>query len=490
MQAMCEFQFNYLLDDGTIVWSSAVVRMRECSGAMDEVPEVRDMQFRGSKCGNVCHECTSTKQRPIYHRADIHDGKATVCPYGANVGAKGAGRSKLPAVPKSHPRAKKAARGADVPKRKNAKKSKGVKPAAKKAACDKDGAKKTPPKTKDKEKKMQAKPDFPSAASGLRMSEFGDTWKNAHKSADAVEAVDAVVDVDADDVDADDVDADDAAQDANTPRTDDTDTTDVDDADDAPDAHDGHDANDDHDVDVDEGDDDSENVNVDDAHDGAHDDADADYADDDNDNDADVDADLEDGDDDSENGYDNDVDTGMEDNDIDSNDGEDNKLRPVERIVGNVWDLDEEPPICLYKLRWKGHNAKGDTLHLAETCPPDMLAAYKTTRQFESLPAFRRRQSGGPNKGGKRKRGRPPMSSNPSTEHEPTDAQTEYEAAIIATRARNAEIMATLITMPIKMDTTPKQKRRYKKRKPVPLTATSMNLRNSKPDNPGGSSSQ
>jgi hypothetical protein len=441
MQKMCEFQYNYLLDDGTIVWTKGVVRMRECSGAEDEQYLVRDMEFRGAHYGRMCLECTSTKQRPIYHKKDIHDGKPTVCPYGNNVGAKGARRSKLPKVPKNNPRAKKAARGADVAKkaRKSTKKAR------------KSTKKSTPQKGKKAKAKIKkAKPDIPSVQSGLRMTEFANTWKDAHdadtlRAADSHDGTDDDNATDADNaVDVDAVDADDAAGGADV---------------DAPDTPDANDADADAGADGDADDDD--------------DDDDADYEDED--------ADLEEGDDDTENANDKDVKSGMEDDANDSGDAddddEDDQVGIVKGITGNMWDCSVDPPMCLYVLRWQGHNAKGDTFHEAESCPPHMLAAFKKTRKYEPLKAFLKRHLKQATKG--KKRGRPPKPSNPPT---PT-APNEYETRCLATRGRNAAELAKI--RPINMDTPPTQKRKYTKKSSAPIAPTRMSLRNAKP---GGSS--
>jgi hypothetical protein len=100
IQSMCEFQYNVLNDDNELVWLPGVVRMRECSGVITEKYEVRDTVYRGAACGRICSQCTSYKQRPMYHKRDILTGLPSACEFSG--GAKGALRNKQPNLPSSN----------------------------------------------------------------------------------------------------------------------------------------------------------------------------------------------------------------------------------------------------------------------------------------------------------------------------------------------------------------------------------------------------
>jgi len=439
---MCEFQYNYLLDDGTAVWATGVVRMRECSGDLDEEYVVSDMDFRGKEYGRQCHECTRTKQRPMYHKMDIHDGKPTECPYGGS--SKGNGRSRLPAVPVRKgmlPPKPKAARGTpNVPKKSANKKGekKEDKPTNKKAqkkedkptdkkGKEKEDKKRQNKKTKDKAKKKNTKKesaedadaedaDIPSAASGMRMSELDRIWENARKRGSDVYPAKSR-----------NAAADDDAAAATT-------------ADDELYAATGEDNDDDA----------AAAASLDD-----------------------LDADLED--------------DGTGDDDDDASSVCDEVKTEVHSIVGNCWEFDKEPPLCLYKLRWAGYTAKYDTFQEEDSVPEWLLTNYKASRKFESLKAARKRhlKKTKPTNTG-RKRGRPIA---PNQENAPTSCEgNAYEELVRVRKAENqAKFQEFLGSNPVRIEMAEQQPRRaYQKRNVAESAPSSMNLRTARPRDGNG----
>ena len=84
IQRCCEFQYFYTSKDGKKVREIGVMRMRRCSG-VDEIYGAGqyttcDMNKRKDR-GPICHKCTYTKQRPVYHKYDqtkcTHKAKST-----------------------------------------------------------------------------------------------------------------------------------------------------------------------------------------------------------------------------------------------------------------------------------------------------------------------------------------------------------------------------------------------------------------------------
>ena len=97
---MCEFQYNVLDDDGGLVHTPGVVRMKECSGDESTPYQVRDLLYRGLEFGRLCDRCTLEKQRPIYHQRDILSQSPSICPYATS---KGKFRSIMPIKKKAPP---------------------------------------------------------------------------------------------------------------------------------------------------------------------------------------------------------------------------------------------------------------------------------------------------------------------------------------------------------------------------------------------------
>ena len=103
IQAMCEFQYNYLDDEGNAVFMDNVVRMRELSSnsSATEAPyEVRYLVKGLDKAvwGTMCKPCSNEKSKPIFHKRDIVSGLQTVCKFKAGK-CKGQMRSKIPSAP-------------------------------------------------------------------------------------------------------------------------------------------------------------------------------------------------------------------------------------------------------------------------------------------------------------------------------------------------------------------------------------------------------
>jgi hypothetical protein len=443
---MCEFQYNYLLDDGTAVWSTGVVRMRECSGDLGEEYVVSDMCFRGHEYGRTCHECTRTRQRPMYHKKDIHDGKPTVCPYGGS--SKGYNRSRLPALPASklmpapRPRAPRGKPTAMPTATKKKQKKKHDKPTNKKKKKDKKTKKKDKAQKRDAEEDSSEEAGIPSAASGKRMSEFSQIWETSRARGRDVRPANSCSDA---------VDTDDDAV-ASTINKDSENDAAVTAADKVLDA-------------------DSEDNS-----------APTSTADDD----LDATTTAADDEDDSATAAtaattDNDTDADLEDDDDDDDDAGEVVPTEVEAILGNCWEFnDGEPPLCLFQFRWKGYSAKYDTFQPEDAVPADMLGPFKASRRWESLEAFRRRtakkRKQQTNTG--RKRGRPVA---PIQEQAPDITPNAYELARTARVAgNNAKLAELLSANPARIEMAQQQPpRSYHKRNAAQGAPSSMNLRKS-----------
>jgi hypothetical protein len=387
------------------------------------------------------------------------------------------------------------------------------------------------PKSKDKRKKNA--PDFPSAASGMRMAEFGTIWQDAHDREqcgladpredeapehsfeDDVDSQNPESDDEYDNngeskkqrrhalctaADNQDADNDAAAADEDDGEGDDDDAAAADSSNDEGDEYDaaaavegddeGDDKGDEDDATAaDEGDDDDDAAAADGSNDeGDEDDAAAadegddegdDVGDDVGDDEGDAKGDDRqdpgdgDGDDDGDDG-------GSDDDDLDDDDGE----AQVHKIVGNVWDLREEPPLCLFRLRWEGYKAKDDMHFEAKNVPGSLLQPFMASNRYENLAAYRIRMDRHAKRGRGGKRGRP-ISSNPSVDNAPLEVSA-YEVARqrnIANRKMTMEAwQASIAASKQDLDAIQKPPRKYVKRTSGHSAGgTRMSLRHSKP---------